>query len=214
MVQGARPDGGLDLVGTVVGLVRTDRIVTGQDVAPGDVVIGLASSGIHSNGLTLAREVLLTRAGLSLDEIVPPLDRSLGEELLTPTRIYVAPVLELLDRLRVRALSHITSDGLLNLLRVDSEVGFRIDDLPEPPPIFRLIERLGQVPLAQMYQVFNMGIGFCVVVPPDQADAALAIAQAHGAQARAIGRAVAEPKRTVTLVSVGLVGTGSEFVPG
>jgi phosphoribosylformylglycinamidine cyclo-ligase len=214
MVQGARPDAGIDLVGSAVGLVATDRITTGKDLTPGDVVVGLASSGIHSNGLTLARKVLLEQAGLALDQVVPPLDRPLGEVLLTPTRIYVGPVLAMLERLRVKALSHITSDGLLNLLRVDADVGFRIDALPEPPPIFRLIQRLGQVPPAQMYQVFNMGIGFCVVVPPHQVDAALAIAKAHGVDALVLGRVVAEPKRTVRLVPVNLVGMASEFRAG
>lgn len=214
MVRGVRPDEGIDLVASCVGLVPTDRIIVGKEVAPGDVVVGLASSGVHSNGLTLAREVLFHRAGLAIDQVIPPLDRPIGEVLLTPTRIYVGPILGMLERLTVKALSHITSDGLLNLLRVDSPVGFQIDFLPEPPPIFALIQRLGSVPLAQMYQVFNMGIGFCAVVPPHQADAALAIAKAHGVEAHVLGRAVAEPARTVRLAPVGLIGKGSEFIAG
>jgi phosphoribosylformylglycinamidine cyclo-ligase len=204
-------DEGFDLVATCVGVVPTDRIVVGKDVAPGDVVVGLRSSGIHSNGLTLARRVLLQQAGLSLHDRPAPLERTVGEELLVPTRIYVAPVLAMLERLRVKALAHITSDGLLNLLRVDSNVGFDLDFLPEPPPIFRLIQRLGAVPDEEMYAVFNMGVGFCVVVPESDADRSIAIAIEHGIPADVLGHAVAEPERTVRLRPVGLVGTGSVF---
>jgi phosphoribosylformylglycinamidine cyclo-ligase len=210
MIKGDN-DEGFDLVATCVGVVPTDRIVVGKDVAPGDVVIGLRSSGIHSNGLTLARRALLQQAGLSLHDRPAPLERSVGEELLVPTRIYVAPVLAMVEQLRVKALAHITSDGLLNLLRVDSNVGFDLDFLPEPPPIFRLIQHLGAVPDGEMYAVFNMGVGFCVVVPESDADRAIAIAAEHGIPADVLGRAVAEPERTVRLRPVGLVGAGSAF---
>jgi phosphoribosylformylglycinamidine cyclo-ligase len=205
-------DEGFDLVATCVGIVATDRIVVGKDVEPGDAVVGLRSSGIHSNGLTLARRVLLQQAGLSLSDRPAPLERTLGEELLVPTQIYVAPVLAMLEQLHVKALSHITSDGLLNLLRVDSDVGFNLDVLPAaPPPIFRLIQRLGAIPDEEMYAVFNMGIGFCVVVPKSEAARAVALAAEHGIEADVLGHAVAEPKRTVRLRPVGLVGTGSAF---
>jgi phosphoribosylformylglycinamidine cyclo-ligase len=213
MIRGEADDNGFDLVATCVGIVPTDRIVVGRDVAPGDVVVGLNSSGIHSNGLTLARDVLFRRAGFSPRQQVDPLAHSIGEELLTPTRIYVAPVLDMLAKLQVKALSHITSDGLLNLLRIESSVGFDLDNLPEPPAIFKLIQRLGHIPDEQMYAVFNMGVGFCVVVPPAQADEAIAISQAHGVEARVLGRAVATPEQTVNLLQVGLAGRGSTFAP-
>src|SRR5258708_4603769 len=210
MIKGENDDG-FDLVASCVGVVPTDRIVVGKDVAPGDVVVGMRSSGIHSNGLTLARRVLLQQAGLSLGDRPSPLERSVGEELLVPTRIYVTPVLAMLDHLHVKALSHITSDGLLNLMRIDSDVGFDLDFLPEPPPIFRLIQRLGAIPNEEMYAVFNMGVGFCVVVPESDATRAIAIASEHGIDADILGRAVAEPKRTVRLGPVGLIGAGSAF---
>jgi phosphoribosylformylglycinamidine cyclo-ligase len=210
MIKG-EDDEGFDLVATCVGVVPTDRIVVGRDIAPGDVVVGLRSSGIHSNGLTLARRVLLQQASLSLQNRPVPLERTVGEELLVPTRIYVAPVLAMLGELRVKALAHITSDGLLNLLRIDSSVGFDLDNLPEPPPIFRLIQRLGAIPDEEMYAVFNMGVGFCVVVSESEADRALAIAAEHGFPADVLGHVVAEPQRAVQLKPVGLIGAGPTF---
>jgi phosphoribosylformylglycinamidine cyclo-ligase len=213
MIHGVKDDAGFDLVATAVGVVPTDRIVVGQSVVPGDVVVGLRSSGIHSNGLTLARRVLLEQAGLTVHDYLPTLGRTVGEELLVPTRIYVEPVLTMLRNLDVKALSHITSDGLLNLLRIEASVGFEIDYLPEPPPIFRLIQDRGRVPNEEMFAVFNMGIGFCVVVPRNQASQAITIASQSGVEAHVLGQAVAEPERTVLLKPVGLVGKGSEFRP-
>ena len=211
MIRGEDDDNGFDLVATCVGVVPTDRIIIGADVLPGDVVVGLRSSGIHSNGLTLARDVLLRRAGFNVHSRVSSLDRSIGEELLVPTRIYVAPVLAMLASLTVKALIHVTSDGLLNLLRIAADVGFELDYLPEPPPIFALIRRYGQVPDEQMYSVFNMGIGFCVVLPAAEATRAIELVAENGVEAFVLGRAVAEPKRTVRLLPVGLEGQGSAF---
>jgi phosphoribosylformylglycinamidine cyclo-ligase len=212
MIRGEKDDGGFDLVASCVGVVPTNRIVVGKNVEPGDVVVGLRSSGIHSNGLTLARDILFRRAGFSPFQVVEPLTRGIGEELLTPTRIYVAAALTMLDQLDVKALIHVTSDGLLNLLRIEADVGFEIDYLPEPQPIFRVIQKLGQVPDAEMYAVFNMGIGFCIVAPAGQSNQAVAIASQHGIEAFVLGRAVAEPKRTVRLSTVKLEGMGSRFV--
>ncbi len=209
IIRGLKPDEGFDLVGTAVGVVATDRIVIGQNVEPGDAVIGLASSGIHSNGLTLARDVLFHQAGYNVQTKVDALEHSLGDELLIPTRIYVRPVLAMLEALDIKALMNITSDGLLNLLRIQAAVGFVIDYLPEPLPIFRLIQKIGQLPDEQMYFVFNMGIGFCVVVPDAQASAALQIANDHGIEAWVLGRAVAEPNRTVQILPRQLEGHGS-----
>jgi len=111
---------------------------------------------------------------------------------------------------QVKALAHITSDGLTNLLRVQSAVGYVLDTLPEPPPIFRLLQRLGGVSDEEMFQVYNMGVGFCLVVDPADADRALAILQAHRTEAAVLGRAVADPERRVRLPN-GLVGQGNDF---
>jgi phosphoribosylformylglycinamidine cyclo-ligase len=205
---------GFDLVGTAVGTVPLDRIIVGRHLEPGDRVIGIASNGIHSNGMTLTRRVFLNEARVTLDASFPELGHTLGEELLRPTFIYVAEILEILDQVSsVKSLAHITGDGLLNLPRVEAEIGFVIDDLPPPPPIFGLIERLGGIARAEMFEVYNMGIGFCVTVAETDADRTLAILDRHGRRASVIGHAVADPSRSVRLVREGLVGAGKRFRP-
>jgi phosphoribosylformylglycinamidine cyclo-ligase len=205
---------GFDLVGTAVGTVALDRILVGRDLQPGDVVIGIASSGIHSNGMTLTRRVFFEQAGAKIDTYFPELGYTIGEELLRPTIIYVPEVLEILEKVpSVKALIHITGDGLLNLPRVEAEIGFVIDDLPPPPPLFELIEKLGGVSRAEMFEVYNMGIGFCVVVAKGDADAALAILEHHNRRASVIGHAVIDPTKSVQLPREKLVGTGKKFHP-
>jgi phosphoribosylformylglycinamidine cyclo-ligase len=205
---------GFDLVGTAVGTVPLDRILIGRDIVPGDRVIGIASNGIHSNGFTLARRAFFERAGVAAGHVFAELGCPLGEELLRPTCIYVSEVLEILDQIgSVKALIHITGDGFLNLPRVAAEVGFIIDDLPPPPPIFDLIEEHAGVERAEMYEVYNMGIGFCVILAERDADAALAILRHHQRQARVIGYAVADRTKSVYLPQQRLIGTGKRFRP-
>jgi phosphoribosylformylglycinamidine cyclo-ligase len=205
---------GFDLVGTAVGTVALDRILVGRDIKPDDVVIGIASSGIHSNGMTLTRRVLFEQAGATIDTHFADLGCTIGEELLRPTVIYVPEILEILDKVSsVKALMHITGDGLLNLPRVDAEIGFVIDDLPPPPPLFGLIEKLGGVSRAEMFEVYNMGIGFCVVVAAADADRTLAILARYGRRASVIGHAVADPAKSLRLPREKLVGAGKRFSP-
>ncbi len=217
IIRGHAPGSGLDLVGMCAGLVPLDRIILGQDVAPGDAIVGVRSSGIHSNGLTLARKALFEAAGLAAGQHRPELGCTVGEELLRPTHIYVRPVMDLLraGRVPVRALVHITGDGFLNLARIQAAVGFRLDALPEPQPIFRLIQDAGRVPEPEMYRVFNMGVGFCLIVPDDPAG--LRVVEetfaAHGFQAQRIGTVVADERRRVVLPGPGLVGEGDDFRP-
>ena len=143
IIKGERPGQGIDLVGMCAGIVPLDRIIVGRDVKPGDAIVGFASSGIHSNGLTLARKALFEAGGMKPYERVAELGTTVGEELLKPTHIYVKPVMDLLRaNVPVRALAHITSDGFLNLARIDAQVGFRLDRLPRPRPIFELIAAL------------------------------------------------------------------------
>ena len=215
IVHGERPGFGFDLAATCVGLVPLDRVIDGGKLEAGDVLIGLPSSGIHSNGLTLARQVLLAPGGYRLDEHVPELGRTLGEELLEPTTIYVRDVLEVLrSGIAVHALAHITGDGLLNLARVRAPVGYLIEELPDPPPIFRLIQRMGKVPDEEMYRVFNMGIGFCLAVSPDQADAALALLRRFYPGASRLGQAIPDPARQIFVRPRGLVGRGGRLERG
>jgi len=174
---------GLELAGSAIGIVALDAIVTGAAIAPGDAVIGLPSSGLHSNGYTLARKVL---ADVPLDD--ERLGRPLGDVLLEPTEIYVRPVLELLaSGVEVRGLAHITGDGLNNLLRLGSGVGYAIEEPLEPQPIFALIAEHGAIADAEMHDVFNMGCGFCVTVPERDLDAALAVVRPHYPRARRVG---------------------------
>jgi phosphoribosylformylglycinamidine cyclo-ligase len=220
MLVGHGEDTGMDLVGTAVGILPLEgadpasgsRLILGREIEPGDVVLGLASSGVHSNGLTLARRILLEEAGWSIDRHVPEFGRTVGEELLEPTRIYVRPVMAMLRAgVPIRGLAHITSGGLLNLPRLEAPVGYDIDLLPEPPPIFALLERLGRVSAAEMHRVYNMGIGFCLVLPESGVDAALRIAAEHGVAAHRLGLTLRDPERTVHLRRTGLVGRDGAF---
>jgi len=177
---------GVDVSGACIGRVALDEIVDGAAVEPGDVVIGLPSSGIHSNGYTLARSAL---AGISLDEDPEGrLGRTLGEELLEPTEIYVKPIVALLrSEVDVRGLAHITSGGTKNLLRLAAEVGYEIDDPLPAPPIFGLIQERGEVSDEEMSEVFNMGCGFCVVVSGAEKAQALELLRKSYPTAQRIG---------------------------
>lgn len=212
MIKGKRKDRGFDIAGTCVGLVPVDKIIVGQDIKPDEVVVGFKSSGIHSNGMTMARRVLLKDTGLALDKYFPEFKRTLGEELLEPTRIYSREVVEMLrSGVRIKGLMHITSDGLLNLSRVKAEVGYRITTLPEPPAIFKAIQKYGRVSDEEMFRVFNMGIGFCVVVPQADVKKVIAVARKHGTQTLEIGYTIADKERTVHLEPVRLVGKDNRF---
>jgi phosphoribosylformylglycinamidine cyclo-ligase len=208
LIRGHPSPSGIDLVGMCIGLLDLDTIVSGGEIEPGDAVIGLPSSGVHSNGFTLARRVLT-----DLRETPPELDGvPVGEVLLEPTEIYVRPVRELLaSEVDVRGLAHITGEGLLNLLRLHSEVGYRIDSPLPVLPIFDLIAARGEVGAAEMHEVFNMGCGFCCIVASAQADAAVSLLTAHDVDAEVIGHAV-ENGGIVELPRAGLKSEDGGFV--
>jgi phosphoribosylformylglycinamidine cyclo-ligase len=176
---------GIDLVGACFGTVALGEIVTGEGIEPGDPVIGLPSSGLHSNGYTLAREAL---AEIPLED--DRLGRPLADVLLEPTEIYVRPVLELLrSPVDVRGLAHITSGGLGNLSRLEAAVGYEIDDPVPVPEVFELIAELGAVPADEMHAVFNMGCGFCCLVAAGDEQSAVDLLRRHYPGAKRIGRA-------------------------
>src|SRR6266571_607317 len=215
IIKGRAPGQGVDLVGMCAGIVPLDRIILGKEVTPGDIIVGVRSSGIHSNGFTLARKALFDEGKLKADQYVAELGCTVGEELLRPTHIYVRPVVDLLYRqnVPVRALVHVTSDGFLNLARIEANVGFRLDDLPEPQPIFGLIRRTGSIPAREMYRVFNMGIGFCLILKND-ASIISAVKQTFEAshfETHIIGAVIADERKRVVLPKQGLVGEGEEF---
>ena len=216
VIKGAVPDAGFDLAGTAVGRVELDAVNVGADVRPGDSIVGIASSGIHSNGLTLARRVFFERGGHRVGDHVDDLGESVGEALLRPTYIYVREALDLLgSELPVHALIHITGDGFLNLTRIEAKVGMRLDALPAPPAVFGVLQRLGGIEDAEMYRVFNMGVGFCVIVPPAHEARAIEILAAHGKACQRIGTVVEDPEERVWIDQAGLVGrAGQGFVSG
>jgi phosphoribosylformylglycinamidine cyclo-ligase len=184
---------GFDVAGACFGTVALDEVIDGSAVRPGDPVIGLPSSGLHSNGYTLARSAL---DGLELGEDPEGrLGRPLGEALLEPTEIYVKPVLELLrSEVEVRGLAHITSGGLGNLTRLAADVGYEIDEPLPVPPVFELIQERAGVSDDEMHDVFNMGCGFCCIVATGDDAAAVDLLRRHYPEARRIGRAVDGPR--------------------
>ncbi len=174
LIKGHPSPNGFDLTGACFGTVALDAIVTGEDCAAGDAIIGLPSSGVHSNGLTLARHALLDRGGLGYDARPDELaGDSVADVLLEPTVLYVRAVLELLrSEIPVHGLAHITGGGVLNLLRLGANngVGFTLDAPLPVPPVFQLIAALGEVAAAEMQKVFNMGCGFVAIVPEASAE--------------------------------------------
>ena len=196
-------DGEYDLAVFTVGGVERNAIVDGASVRTGMVLLGLASSGCHSNGFSLVRHLLLEQAGHDLDAVVAPLSRPLAEELLEPTRIYVRPLLDMLRRCSVAAMAHITGGGLIeNLPRVLPEgcaARVRRGSWAEPP-VFDLLRRTGELSEWEMIRTFNCGVGMVVVLPPDDVDLATAIAAERGIDARVIGDVVADGGERFQLV--------------
>jgi phosphoribosylformylglycinamidine cyclo-ligase len=191
LIRGHPSPHGFDLTATCLGTVALDRIVSGADVAPGDALIGLPSSGLHSNSYTLARRAL---ADESLD--APFAAGTLADALLAPTTIYVRAVLDLLrSGARVHGLAHITGGGLLNLLRLNAAAGFAVEHPLPVPPVIDLVRERGGVSAAEAWEVFNMGCGFVAVVPAAEADAAAALLAAHHPGARRIGTVTSDAGR-------------------
>jgi phosphoribosylformylglycinamidine cyclo-ligase len=184
---------GFDLAGTAIGIVDKDKIVNGDKIRIGDVLVGVPSVGLHSNGYTLARRIV-AESKYTYNDRMPGSDKTIGEGLLTPTRIYFE-ILELVKRCDIHGLAHITGSGLLKLHRI-TNLGFEIIDPLEPQPIFKFLQELGNVEDAEMYKTFNMGLGFVVVVP--EADAKNAC-QIMGPGSKVIGSMVKSGLKTGNL---------------
>jgi len=200
-MPGMYPDGEYDIAGFTVGVVDRPKAIDGSAIAPGDAVIGLGSSGVHSNGYSLVRRLLLEKKGYSLPDKLAELEgRTLGDVLIEPTRIYVKSVLKLIESVTVKGMAHITGGGFIeNIPRVLPE-GANVDiELGSWPvqPIFRLIQRDGAISDRDMFTTFNMGIGMVLVVPAEQAERAVALARESGEQAYVIGKVTAG-RRVVT----------------
>jgi phosphoribosylformylglycinamidine cyclo-ligase len=196
-MPGFYPEGEYDLAGFAVGLVDRDLIWDGSRIEEGDLLIGLPSSGVHSNGYSLVRRVLFDDAGMSAEESVPELGCTLGEALLTPTRIYAGALLELRRRFgaewAIRGAAHITGGGCTeNIPRVlPAGLGVQIDRSAwQVPPVFGLLQDRGNISAEEMYRVFNMGIGFVLIVRADRCQAVLQALEEMGEAACRIGRVV------------------------
>jgi phosphoribosylformylglycinamidine cyclo-ligase len=196
-MPGFYAEGEYDLAGFAVGIAEKSKIIDGSKIRPGDVLVGLASSGLHSNGYSLARKVFFEAAGLKVDSFVPELNKTVADELLTPTRIYVKNVLALINDFGVKGLSHITGGGITeNLPRVFPQ-GCRArirkgswDILP----VFKFIREKGRIDEAEMLRDFNMGIGLIAVLGREEAEAFAKAVEALGEKAYIIGEIIAGEK--------------------
>jgi phosphoribosylformylglycinamidine cyclo-ligase len=204
LIRGHPSPGGFDLTAACFGTVALDALVTGARCEPGDALVGLPSSGIHSNGYSLARRVL---GELDYDDRPDELGgATVADALLEPTVIYVRAVLDLLgSACDVRGLAHITGGGLLNLLRLHADIGFEISDPLRVPGVFDLIRRLGEVPEPELWEVFNMGCGFCAVVPGADSEAAVQVLARRHPGARRIGTITGDADR-ISVPAFGVVG--------
>jgi len=207
MIKSVRPKRGFDLVGMCVGVVHPKKIIDGSLIQEGDVVVGLASSGIHSNGLTLARNIFFKQRKFDVHKYFDELGRTLGEELLEPTLIYVPEVMNMIkEGLNLKNIAHITSDGLLNLARVGEKYGYTIEYMPEPHPVFKMIQQYGKVNDTEMFRVCNMGVGLCTVLSKNDVDNALQIAEKYGRKAFVIGYAKKDPDKKIVLKPLKMIG--------
>ena len=191
-MPGFYPEDEYDLAGFSVGIVDKEKTINPDKINVGDVVIGLASSGVHSNGFSLVRKVFDVNKE-NLNQYIDELGTTLGECLLTPTKIYVKPVLELIDKIEVKGISHITGGGFYeNMPRMLRDgVGIKIDkNSYEVPAIFKLIQSKGNIPERDMYNTFNMGIGMSIIVSKENAEEALNILENAGEKAFVIGEVI------------------------
>jgi len=195
VIKGAVPGRGFDLAAFCLGEVKKDRIVKGDGLKPGDIIIGIESNGIHSNGFSLARKVLLEDKRLDLNEKPLGLSRILGEELLEPTRIYVKPMMSAMEFADVHGIAHITGGAFTKLKRFEpyAKVGFHLTSMPEPHPIFRLIQNAGRITDEEMYRTFNMGVGLCIMASRESIEGVVSTFERFDFKTHTIGRVIDEP---------------------
>jgi phosphoribosylformylglycinamidine cyclo-ligase len=214
VVKGLVEGKGFDMVVATIGEVPSDRVISGRAIKPGDVVIGLRSSGIHSNGVSLARKILFKKWGGRYEPFDIPggLDREIVYEVLEPMKIYVKPLLTVADKLKVKAAVHITGDAYLkfdNLTKFSQGIGFEFDNF-NPQPIFELIQKTASelgcaIGGDEMFKTFNMGWGFAVIVDKASAEGTVEVLEKTGVQSERIGQVTGQ-------VGVKIVHKGKNFV--
>ena len=199
ILPGFYPEDEYDLAGFSVGIVDKQKIIDGSAMTPGDVLIGLPSSGVHSNGFSLVRKIFDVNKE-NLSAYVPELGATLGETLLTPTKIYVKPVLAAMAQANVKAVSHITGGGFYEniprMLKEGCSAKIELDKVPHLP-IFDLIQKTGSIPTRDMYNTFNMGMGMCMAVAKEDVDKALNALREAGENAVVVGEIVEGDKEVV-----------------
>lgn len=206
VIKGAVEGKGFDLAAMSIGMVYQDKVITGKKIVADDVVIGLQSSGIHSNGLSLARKALLDTAGLTVSDHMPNSNQSVGEALLEPTKIYVREILEILEKAEVHGLANITGGAFSKLNRICyGKIGMYIDQLPEPQPVFNAIKQVGNIDDHEMYRTFNMGVGFVVVAPKESSDTVISICKKAGTKAHIIGKTMTKKGITLEIAKGNLI---------
>jgi len=196
-MPGLYPEGEYDLVGTIVGMVSRKKVITGESIRPGDVIVGLPSSGLHTNGYSLARKVIFKTAGLKIGDNFPGTRQTVSDVLLAIHRSYLKPVTALMASVKIQGMAHITGGGLYdNIPRVLPDQCRAVIDSAAwtVPPLFRFIEEKGGVDRQEMHRVFNMGIGYVIIVRPAALDSTLSILKAQKAGARVIGYIEENPK--------------------
>ncbi|QKE74825.1 phosphoribosylformylglycinamidine cyclo-ligase [Arthrobacter citreus] len=190
-MPGFYPEDEYDIAGFAVGIADKSKLVTGLSIKEGDFLLGISSNGIHSNGYSLVRKVLLEKGGLALDQHIDQLGHTLGEELLRPTKIYVKPILNVLKKTEVKGMAHITGGGFIeNIPRMLPEgIGAEIDYGSWPiQPIFDLLEEIGELKREEMFNIFNMGIGMVLAVSEENLHEIINLLEEDGEKVFIIGR--------------------------
>jgi len=202
-MPGLYPKGEYDLVGTIVGAVERKKIITGKNIRPGDVIIGLPSSGLHTNGFTLARKIIFEQERLKPDDILPGVGKRVGDALLAVHRSYLRPVGALMEKVIIQGMAHITGGGFQdNVPRILPGNVDAVFDLSAwtPPPLFRFLQERGGVTRDEMYRVFNMGIGLVIIVRPAEYFSTMEVLRRSGVRALKIGK-IEKGRRTTQLVN-------------
>ncbi|MBU0676733.1 MAG: phosphoribosylformylglycinamidine cyclo-ligase [Verrucomicrobia bacterium] len=202
-MPGLYPEGEYDLVGTIIGAVEKKNVITGDKIRKGDVLIGLPSTGLHTNGFSLARKVIFEKAGLNIDDVLPGTKKTVADILLAVHRSYLKPVRKLMAKVKVRGMAHITGGGLVdNIPRIlPKGLGVGIDRSTwKTPPVFDFMREAGKIDREEMYRVFNMGIGMVVIVREKDAADAVEILKNAKAGPKIIGLVVEDSKRKVRFV--------------
>jgi len=209
IVSGIKDGYGFDLAGFGIGTIDPNFIIDGSSISEGDVIIGLKSSGLHSNGYTLARKSLFKSGCYKIDNYISDFGSSIGEELLKPTKIYTLImnyIGTVISSTKVKALINITGGGLQNLLRVRKDnISFIIDNPIKSQPIFDLIQFYGNISDEEMYKTFNMGIGFCIVIDKLESELIMNLIKQHGIESQIVGHVEKSGKKEVLLIDKNII---------